>query len=102
MEFLYDSDGHYHFMNTETYEQIAFDRDTLGDAVNYLTPNSRIEVEFYETTPLGVSLPKTVDLKVVETTPGHEDRHRHQRAEAGDARDRPRRAGARTSSTRAT
>ena len=39
MEFLYDSDGHYHFMNTETYDQIALDRETLGDAVNYLTPN---------------------------------------------------------------
>jgi elongation factor P len=70
MEFLYDSDGHYHFMNTETYDQISFDRETLGDAVNYLRPNSRIEVEFFETTPIGVSLPKTVDLKVVETTPG--------------------------------
>jgi elongation factor P len=70
MEFLYDSDGHYHFMNTETYDQIAFDRETLGDAVNFLTPNSRIQVEFFDTTPIGVSLPKTVDLKVVETTPG--------------------------------
>ncbi len=70
MEFLYDSDGQYHFMNTETYDQIAFDRDTLGDAVGFLTPNARIQVEFFETTPIGVSLPKIVDLKVVETTPG--------------------------------
>jgi elongation factor P len=70
MEFLYDSDGHYHFMNTETYDQIAFDRETLGNAVGYLTANARIQVEFFETTPIGVSLPKTVDLKVVETTPG--------------------------------
>lgn len=70
MEFLYESDGQYHLMNTETYDQIAFDRDALGDAVNYLIPNARIQVEFCETTPIGVSLPKTVDLKVVETTPG--------------------------------
>jgi elongation factor P len=70
MEYLYESDGMYHFMNTENYEQIALDRDTLGDAVNYLTPNSRIQIEFHETTPMGVELPKTVDLRVTETTPG--------------------------------
>lgn len=70
MEFLYQDGDLYHFMNTETYEQIALAKDQLGDAVGYLTPNARIEVEFHETTPIGVSLPKTVDLRVVETTPG--------------------------------
>ncbi|HZP42252.1 MAG TPA: elongation factor P [Candidatus Binatia bacterium] len=70
MEFLYESDGQYHFMNTETYDQIALDADLLGDAVNYLKPNSRVQVEFHETNPLGVNLPKTVDLTVVETAPG--------------------------------
>jgi elongation factor P len=70
MEYLYESDGHYHFMNTENYEQIALDAEQLGDAVNYLTPNARIEVEFHESKPMGVSLPKTVDLKIVDTTPG--------------------------------
>jgi elongation factor P len=70
MEFLYQDGDLFHFMNTETFEQIALDKDQLGDAVGYLTPNARIEVEFHETTPIGVSLPKTVDLRVVETTPG--------------------------------
>jgi elongation factor P len=70
MEYLYQGDGQWHFMNTETYEQIALDAEQLGDATSYLTPNARIEVEFYEDKPMGVSLPKTVDLKVVETTPG--------------------------------
>ena len=70
MEFLYESDGQYHFMNTETYDQIALDTELLGDAVSYLRPNSRIQVEFHDGTPMGVSLPKTVDLKVVETAPG--------------------------------
>ena len=95
MEFLYDSDGHYHFMNTETYEQIAFDRDTLGDAVNYLTPNSRIEVEFFETTPDRREPAEDRRPEGRRDHPGHEDRHRHQRAQARHARDRPRRAGAR-------
>jgi len=70
MEFLFEADGRFTFMNTETYEQVELDREALGDAVSYLTPNRRIEVEFYEGTPIGVELPKTVDLKVVETAPG--------------------------------
>jgi elongation factor P len=70
MEYLFESDGRYTFMNTENYEQIELDGEVLGDAVKYLTPNSKIEVEFHEGTPLGVSLPKTVDLKIVEAAPG--------------------------------
>jgi elongation factor P len=70
MEYLYESDGQYHFMNTENYEQIALDQDLLGDTVKYLIANARIQVEFHEGRPMGVSLPKTVDLKVVETAPG--------------------------------
>ncbi len=69
MEFLYQSDDQYHFMNTENYEQIVLDAEALGDAVNYLTPNQRVQVEFYENKPMGVSLPKTVDLKVTHTEP---------------------------------
>src|SRR5205085_4727668 len=67
---LYESDGQYHFMNTENFEQIALEQDILGDAIRYLMPNSRIQVEFHEGKPMGVSLPKTVDLKIVETAPG--------------------------------
>jgi len=70
MEYLYASDGQYHLMNTENYEQIALDDEVLGDAVKYLIPNARIQIEFHEGRPMGVSLPKTVDLKVVETAPG--------------------------------
>src|SRR5260370_42573276 len=42
----------------------------MGDGVGFLTPNLEVEVEFYETTPLNVTLPKTVALKVVQTDPG--------------------------------
>jgi elongation factor P len=70
MEFLYgDASGH-HFMNTETFEQIALSEDVLGDAVKYLLPNMRLDVDFYEGQPLGVSLPKTVDLRITDTSPG--------------------------------
>jgi elongation factor P len=70
MEFLYESDGLYHFMNTENFEQVALGADVLGDGVHYLIPNSRIIVEFHEVTPMGVELPKTIDLKVTDTPPG--------------------------------
>jgi elongation factor P len=70
VEYLYESDGRYTFMNTENYEQIELDRETLGDAVNYLIPNNRVELEFHDTTPMGVNLPKTVEMKVVEAAPG--------------------------------
>jgi len=69
MEFLYAADDQYHFMNTENYEQFALDAEPLGDAVKYLTPNLRVQVDFYEGKPMGVSLPKTVDLKVTHTEP---------------------------------
>lgn len=69
MEFLYRSDTEYHFMNTENYEQIVLDDESLGDATNYLTENMRVQVEFYEGKPMGVTLPKTVDLKVTHTEP---------------------------------
>lgn len=69
MEFLYESDGQYHFMNTENYEQIALEAEALGDAVKYLTANLRVQVETYEGKPMGVALPNTVDLKVIHTDP---------------------------------
>ncbi len=70
MEFLYVSGDEFHFMNTDSYEQVGIQRDDLGDAVYYLTPNIKLMVEFYEHRPVGVELPITVDLKVVETPPG--------------------------------
>jgi elongation factor P len=57
-------------MNTDTYEQITLRRDDLGNAIDYLIPNVRIQVEFYEGNPIGVSLAKTLDLKVEQTQPG--------------------------------
>jgi len=68
-EYLYsDGDGH-HFMNTENYEQMTLQRDILGDAVDYLIPNMPVKLEFYEGKPIGVVLPDTVDLTVVDTEP---------------------------------
>jgi elongation factor P len=70
MQFLYREGAFYHFMNTETYEQIHLSQEVLGDAAAYLLPESVISVEFYETEPVGIHPPQTVDLKVADTVPG--------------------------------
>lgn len=70
MEYLYDDGEYYYFMNTENYEQMHFTKDTLGDSVNYLVPQLKVTVEFYEGKPISVELPPSVDLTVVETEPG--------------------------------
>jgi elongation factor P len=57
-------------MNTETFEQMHLLKDLLGDAVNFLTPNLKVAVEFYEGKAISVELPASVDLTVVETEPG--------------------------------
>src|ERR1700728_1289838 len=70
MEFLYDDGEYYYFMNTETFEQMHLMKDLLGDATQYLIPQLKVSVEFYEGKPMSVELPPTVDLTVVETEPG--------------------------------
>jgi len=69
MEFLYKDGEMYHFMNNQTYEQMGLSAEVLGDAVLYLIPNSTLKVEMYEGRPVGIQLPLTVELKVVETAP---------------------------------
>jgi len=70
MEYLYQDGDNHVFMNTENYEQLHLGKDVLGDAVDYLTGNLQIKVEFFDGKPVGVELPQTVDLTVVETEPG--------------------------------
>jgi elongation factor P len=69
MEYLYDDGEYYYFMNTETYEQMHLMKDLLGDATQYLIPQLKVKVEFYEGKPISVELPATVDMTVVETEP---------------------------------
>ncbi len=70
MQFLYESDGEYYFMDQESFEQIALTKEDLGDAVNYLVEEMVIQVLMYEATPVGVELPNTVVREVTYTEPG--------------------------------
>jgi elongation factor P len=70
MEYLYDDGESFYFMNTENYEQMHLTKELLGDATSYLIPQLKVKVEFYEGKPMGVELPASVELTVVETEPG--------------------------------
>ena len=70
MQYLYRDGDSYHFMDTESYEQLHMTEEVLGDAANYIIPDATIAVEFYGTEPVGIELPVTVDLKVTDTVPG--------------------------------
>ena len=69
MEYLYEQDGDYVFMNLENYEQFPLSAEAIGDSVKYLKPNTVIEVELYEGKPVGVNLPRTMEFKVTSTEP---------------------------------
>ncbi len=70
MEFLYNEGEDYYFMNPDNYEQTVLKHDTLGDAVEYLIPNLQIQVSYFDGVAVGIELPQTVELTVVETEPG--------------------------------
>jgi elongation factor P len=70
MQYLYKDGDSFHFMDTESFEQLHIDAEALGDSVNYLIPDALIKVEFYGSEPVGIELPPTVDLVVEDTAPG--------------------------------
>jgi elongation factor P len=69
MEFLYQDGDMYHFMNNESYEQIGLSAEVLGDAVSYLIPNIKLKIALWEERPVGIDLPLTVEMTVIETEP---------------------------------
>lgn len=70
MQFLYEENGLYYFMNAETFEQIALTKDQVGDALYYLRENEAVDVLTYGEEAIGLELPTSVNLKVTQTEPG--------------------------------
>ena len=66
MQYLYDDGDQYHLMNTENYEQIVMDHEMFGDAIQFILPDNSVKVTFYDGNPVGIDLPQTVDLKVIQ------------------------------------
>lgn len=77
-QFLYSDEGKFYFMDIQTYEQIAFLPDHVGDKKGFLKEGLKVKIFFYrdksdrsgELTPLEIELPNFVELKVVEAPPG--------------------------------
>ncbi len=70
VQFLYEADGHYHFMNTATYDQLALTKTQIGNVVNYLKDGTTAELMTYNDEPLGIELPPSVEMKITYTEPG--------------------------------
>jgi elongation factor P len=68
-QYLYADGDIHHFMNTDTYDQIALNSDQLGDARQYLRENATCEVLIHGDQPIGVELPAAVELAVAQTDP---------------------------------
>ncbi len=65
VQYLYNDGEFYYFMDTDTFEQLTLGADVLEGITDYLLDNMVVELESYEGEPINVSLPTTVDLKVV-------------------------------------
>ena len=70
MQFLYVNGDEYTFMDTETFEQVTLTAEQLGDALHFLKENMTIGMMQYQGSLIGVDLPNSVELKVIETDPG--------------------------------
>ena len=70
MQYLYNDGGLYYFMDEENFEQMPISAEQLSDALNYLKEGMSVQVSSYKGDLVGVELPITVELEVVETEPG--------------------------------
>jgi elongation factor P len=70
VQFLYESEGLYHFMDNETYDQTALNGDLVGSAKNYLKDGMTVELLSFGDEALGIDLPPNVELRVTYTEPG--------------------------------
>jgi elongation factor P len=70
VQFLYRDGDEYHFMENETYDQFALSAEQLEDAVHYLKDGMTVDRTSYQGETIGIELPVSVDLVVIETEPG--------------------------------
>ncbi len=70
VQFLYESGGHYTFMDVENYEQLTLNLEHLGESKNYLKENLTLDVLLHDQEPMGVNLPIFVELEIAQTDPG--------------------------------
>jgi elongation factor P len=69
MQYLYNQEDEYCFMDVENYEQSVLSSEQVGDAKNYLTDNLEVDILFFGERPIGITLPNFVDLTVTRADP---------------------------------
>ncbi len=70
MQYLYKEGDHYNFMDNKTYDQTFLTEEQMGDARNFIKDNTTTHIMFYNGKAIGVTLPNSMDLKVVKCDPG--------------------------------
>jgi elongation factor P len=70
MQFLYADGSDAHFMDSESYEQLAVPQESVADALRWTRPNDEVDVLFIDGQPGDLQLPASVELEVSETEPG--------------------------------
>lgn len=70
MQYLYGDDDGFHFMDTETYEQVFLTHDQVGDSANFLIDELVLTVLYHNNNPISIELPTFVEMPVVKTDPG--------------------------------
>ena len=70
MQFLYKEGTDYHFMDQKTYDQTFLPEEALGNSKNFLKENTEVHILFYRGKAIGVTLPNTMELKIVKCDPG--------------------------------
>ncbi len=70
MQFLYSDGTEAHFMDTESYEQLAVPADSVQDALRWTKPNDEVDLLFIDDRPGDLQLPSSVELEVTQTDPG--------------------------------
>jgi elongation factor P len=70
VQFMYGEGGHYHFMDTETFEQFALDESAVGNVTNFIKENDVVDLLTWNGDPIDIELPTSVNLAVAQTDPG--------------------------------
>jgi elongation factor P len=70
MTFLYSDGTDAHFMDSQSYEQIAIPEQSLADKLRWTKPNEEVDLLFIDEKPADIQLPSSVELEVTETDPG--------------------------------
>jgi len=71
MQYLYRSQDDYTFMDQENFEQITINKDKIADVAGYIKEESLVTLMFFRGNMIGINIPNSIELKVVETEPGY-------------------------------